>query len=80
MSHLQPLDRPLWVRVGLWGLHTRASAWLCFWLAIAAALGSGLYGFRDGRFFLGLALVFAAPWYWLSIRWVDRAGGWPPAG
>ena len=72
----RPAERPLWVKLGLWGLPNRVSAWVFFWLSLALAAGCVAYGFRDGRFFLGGLLVFAALWYYLSIKWVDQHGSW----
>ena len=68
--------RPLWVKAGLWGLRTRASAWAFFWLSIAIAIGCVAYGFTDRRFFIGGIMVFAAVWYYASIHWVDQNGRW----
>ena len=70
------VQRPLWVRIGLWGLATRASAWVFFWISIALALGCVLYGFVDRRFFVGGLFVLAAWWYLAAIRWVDRHDRW----
>jgi hypothetical protein len=70
------MKRPLWVQVGLWGLPNRASAWAFFWLSLAVAVGCVAYGFVDWRFFFGGLIVFAALWYYASIRWVDRHGRW----
>jgi hypothetical protein len=72
--------RPFWVNVGLWGLSSRASAWLCFWLSMAIAAGSIAYGFLNPRFFVGGTMVLAALWYYLAIRWVDQYGRWPSGG
>jgi len=70
-------ERPLWVRVGLWGLHSRTSAWAFLWLAVALAIGSVFYGVtRDSRFIVGAVFFLAALWYWLAIQWVDRHGSW----
>ena len=74
----QEKKRPLWVRVGLWGLPNRASAWAFVWLSIVIAAGCVAYGFVDWRFFSGGVMVLAALWYYLSIRWVDRHGRWSP--
>jgi hypothetical protein len=73
------IDRSVWpfmVRLGLWGLPGRASAWACFWLSIAIAAACVAYGFVDARFFGGGVMVFAALWYYLSIRWVDQNDRW----
>jgi hypothetical protein len=69
-------ERPLWVKVGLWGLPNRAAAWAFFWLSLAIAVGCVAYGFVDWRFFIGGIMVFAALWYYASIKWVDRHGRW----
>ena len=68
--------RPLWVQVGLWGLPSRGAAWAFFWLSIALAVASAVYGLWDRRFLVGVILLVAALWYWASIRWVDRDGSW----
>ena len=68
--------RPIWVAVGLWGLPNRAWAWVCFWIAIASALGCAGYGMSDPRYFWGLLMLFAAWWYYAAICWVDRYGQW----
>lgn len=67
---------PLMVRLGLWGLSSRGAAWAFFWLSLAIALGCVAFGFVHWRFFIGGGMVFAALWYYLSIRWVDRYGTW----
>jgi hypothetical protein len=68
---------PVLVRLGLWGLPDRRAAWLFFWLSIAIALGSVAYGFIKPIFFIGGLIGFAALWYYLAIRWVDKHGSWP---
>lgn len=73
------VDRSTWpvmVRLGLWKLRTRGAAWAYFWLCIAIAVVCVAYGFVDWRFFFGGLMVFAAVWYYLSIRWVDQHSTW----
>jgi hypothetical protein len=67
---------PVWVRLGLWGLPNRASAWVFFWLSVALAAGCVGYGFVEWPFFIGGVLLFAALWYYQAIRWVDRHSRW----
>ena len=67
---------PMMVRIGLWGLPTRATAWAFFWLSLAIAAAGVAYGFINPLAFIGGLMVFAALWYYLSIRWVDRHGAW----
>jgi hypothetical protein len=69
-------DYPLWVRLSLWGLPNRASVWMFAWLSFIGAVGCGIYGFWDARFFPGLLLLLAAWIYWRALRWVDRYGLW----
>jgi hypothetical protein len=76
MGQIDRSDWPLGVRVGLWSLPTRASAWAFFWLSIALAVGGVAYGFVDRRFFLGGFFFLSALWYYLSIQWVDQHGRW----
>jgi hypothetical protein len=73
------IDRNTWpfmVRLGLWGVPTRGSAWAFFWLTIAIAIGGVAYGFVDSRFFIGGIMFLATLWYYLAIRWVDQNEGW----
>jgi hypothetical protein len=43
---------------------------------LAIGLASVAYGVVNRRFFGGGAFLFAALWYYLSIRWVDQRGTW----
>lgn len=69
-------DWPFMVRIGLWGLPSRSSAWFFVWLSLAMAAASVAYGFVNPIGFTGVILVFAALWYYLAIRWVDRHNRW----
>ena len=71
------IARPWWVQLGLWGLPTRASAWAFFWLSLALAAAAVVLGLAiNPLFFFGAGLVFAAWWYYASIRWVDQHDRW----
>ncbi|HHM12898.1 MAG TPA: hypothetical protein ENJ16_05045 [Planctomycetaceae bacterium] len=67
---------PLMVRLGLWGVRSRKSAWAFFWLSVAIAIACVAYGFVNPRFFAGGVMLLAAVWYLLAIRWVDTNGEW----
>jgi hypothetical protein len=70
-------ERPMWVKVGLWKVRTRTTAWVFVGLSLVLALACAAYGTSEPFFFfIGGYLVFAALHYWLSIRWVDRHGDW----
>ena len=66
-----PTKRPLLVRLGLWGLKTRQSALAFMWLCIIGAVVSVVL-----KYWIGSLLLSAALWYWYSLRWVDKNGGW----
>ena len=73
------VDRSKWpvmVQLGLWGLPSRWAAWGFFDLSVAVAVSCIAYGLVEPLFFVGGLLLFAALWYYLSIRWVDRHGTW----
>jgi hypothetical protein len=60
---------PILVRLGLWGLQSRASAWAYFWVCAVIALGSIAAGILiDSRAFIGAPIVFSAWWRYASIR------------
>lgn len=64
-------DWPLWVRVGLWKVRTRAMARVYLSLSLALLAVSACYAFWPGLIFLA-----AVYWYWEAIRWVDEFGRW----
>jgi hypothetical protein len=68
--------RPWWVRVGLWGISSRRSAWTCVWLSIALGVVCVAYGFWNRLFSIGGVWFLAALWYVLAIQWVDRHESW----
>jgi hypothetical protein len=72
----KPLERPLFVRIALWGLVSRADAWFFLWLSAALALVCVALGFVNRYFFTGSVFLLAALWYYLSIRWMDRHDCW----
>lgn len=67
---------PVMVRLGLWGLPSRGWAWVFFWVCVVIGAGGVVYGLVNPPFFIGSILLFAALWYYLAIRWVDRHSGW----
>lgn len=76
MRTTRDLDRPLWVKLALWGVPGRAGMWAFFWLSLGLASACVGYGFVDRRFFVGGLLVLSAAWYYAAIRWVDQFGRW----
>jgi hypothetical protein len=69
-------DWPIMVRLGLWGVSSRRAAWAFCWLSLVIAAGCAAYGFINPFGYIGGLMVFAALWYYLSIRWVDRHSRW----
>jgi hypothetical protein len=68
---------PIMVRIGLWGLPDRLSAWIFCWLSVALALGSGIAALLVHPFFvLGILALLSGLWYYLSISWVDEHSRW----
>jgi hypothetical protein len=71
------VHQPFWVKVGLWGLSSRTSAWVFFWGCVLVGVVSAVLGFAVAHPWLtGTSMLIAAFWYWAAIRWVDRHGGW----
>lgn len=73
------VDRRKWppmVRIGLWSVPNRAVAWALAAGSVILAIVCFVVGFKDPRFFGGVALIFAALWYYLAIRWVDKHDQW----
>src|SRR5262249_48871443 len=80
-------DRPLWVRVGLFGVPSRRAAmiWMVGSLVASMALIVAILAMMPvmvtvmgtGGTILAMCALFAAPlWYWLAIRWTDEHEGW----
>jgi hypothetical protein len=70
-------DAPAWVRVGLYGVHSRSSARA--FLGLSAAVGA--IGIAAGvlvspMYFAATALWLAVPWYARAIRWMDENQAW----
>ena len=57
MGEKPPVARPLWVKVTLWGLRSRASALFYVWLCIAVAIVFAFLGFRNRWFLIGSASI-----------------------
>jgi hypothetical protein len=70
-SEVSTMERPLWVKVGLWGIKTRSVAWAFVVLSIAVGIGWMIY-----MSWLGSIMFLAALWYWLAIRWVEQNDSW----
>lgn len=66
-----PPKRPILVRVGLWGLETRQSALAFMWLCLIGAVVAVVL-----KSWFAPLLLLAALWYWYSLTWVDKNGGW----
>ena len=64
------------IRLGLWGISKRATAWRFVWLSIVLAAGCIVIGFWNHVFFAGAIWILSALWYLYAIRWVDDNGKW----
>lgn len=62
---------PILVKLGLWGIKTRATATAFIWICVGIAIVSAIR-----HFWIGLVMLLAAAWYWYAMRWVDKHGGW----
>ena len=75
---------PLYVRLGLLGIHSRRGALIQFWTAVGVSLlllivVPGIsHSFFWTMVFCGSVLL-TAKWYWSAIQWVDAHAGWGPA-
>jgi len=84
------MRKPIWVRLGLFMLQTREQAVSYLVAASVGAVlvfvatipvmviirGAPLLIALGAAVTLGGLLALAATWYWLSIRWMDKHGGW----
>ena len=68
--------RPMWLRIGLWGLPNRGSVWICFWIAVGIAIYSVVRSYWQSGWLVGVLMLLAAFWYLAIIRWVDRNDDW----
>ena len=76
MEEKPPVARPLWVKITLWGLRSRASALFYVWFCIVVAIVFAFLGFRNRWFLIGAVSIVGALGYLRAIRWVDEHGGW----
>jgi hypothetical protein len=65
------MERPLWVRLGLWGLGTRSMVMAFFVLSVVVA--TAVCAFVS---WWGALIYLAATWYWFAMRWVDKHDSW----
>ncbi len=63
MEEKQPVARPWWVRVALFGLSSRGSALFYLWLCVGIATAFVLMGFRHRLFSLGAVWLLPALGY-----------------
>jgi hypothetical protein len=76
MEEKQPVARPWWVRITLWGLRSRGSALIYVWMCVVFATVCVVLGFRNRLFSLGAVSLLPALGYLRAVRWVDKHGGW----
>ncbi|MES3022875.1 MAG: hypothetical protein V4857_14980 [Pseudomonadota bacterium] len=89
MTDNKPAPRaPLHVRLGLWMVPSRKAAlgymWFCIACAIAfvvaaifiAIVTTVPVGIVCAILISGVAMLFAAYWYWAAIKWTDQFGNW----
>ncbi len=76
MAEEQPVARPWWVTVTLWGISSRSAGLFYVWLCVALATVFVMLGFRDRRFSFGTVWLLPALGYLRAVRWVDKNGGW----
>lgn len=73
-------DWPFWVKMGLWGIADRGTAWIYFWLSLLLVTGTAaisLMGLLPWWLFVTAVVgLFAPLWYVTAILWVDSHGGW----
>ena len=67
---------PWWVAVGLWGIPSRAAAMAYLYGTLTVAIVSAAAGIVFAPAWVGVLMLLASGWYWASIRWNDRHGGW----
>ena len=65
------MERPLWVRIGLWGIETRSVA-IAF-IIISAIIAMVLCYLWS---WMGSLMFIACAWYWFAMRWVDKNDFW----
>ena len=68
--------RPWWVRLALYGLPGRKSAFAFFWISLLIAGAGPAASLWIPGAWVATFLVFAAVWYWAAITWVDRCDQW----
>jgi hypothetical protein len=69
-------DWPFFVRLGLWGISTRATACKFVLLSLLTTFTFLVAGLFHPIFLIGLICFFPTYWYIYAIRWVDEFGNW----
>ena len=71
------MKKPLYVKVGLFGVPSKKAAKGYMYFCASLALVSLLVGIViSDKYLMGLVFALAAFWYKLSIKWMDENNGW----
>ncbi len=71
------MEKPLYVKIGLFAVPTRKTAKVYMYLCAATAFVSLVAGLMiSDKYLPGVLLLLAAFWYKVSIKWMDDNGGW----
>jgi hypothetical protein len=70
-----PLDPPLFIRLGMWGLSSRMAAFAFLWCCVGIAVLCLLLSLITPWALIGAVYFLPACWYWVVIRWVDKHNG-----
>jgi hypothetical protein len=69
-------NMPIWVFLGLLNIESKKGAlilvWACFLIAVACI---PISYYLDDWSWAGMMFAIT-PWYWLSMRWVDKNSSW----
>jgi len=70
-----PVVPPPLIKLGMWGLTSRRTAFLYFWICFGLGLISLAVALVIPWALVGTVNFLGAWWYWAVIRWVDRNNG-----
>jgi hypothetical protein len=69
-------NMPLWVFLGLLNIESKKGALILVWACVAVSIICiPVSYYYDDWSYAGMMFAIT-PWYWLSMRWVDKNSSW----
>ncbi len=69
-------NMPLWVFLGLLNIESKKHALILVWSFVLLSIASIPLSYYMDDWSWAVMMIALTPWYWLSMRWVDKNSSW----